>query len=180
MDREISIQNYLKKAWELRRKEKYGASRIVLEKARDLCEVEDYNNLARISHIEMQYEADHNNFERAMVLCKKATALYEKADNPGKIAHSIRHLADLQVEVNLLKDAVLNYREAISIYGKHGASNTAEMANALRGYAKVLELQNKIPGALNLWEKIKHIYSAYGFKEGIKEADLKISNLLKM
>ncbi|MEM9680231.1 MAG: tetratricopeptide repeat protein, partial [Bacteroidota bacterium] len=138
-DREELIQQLLNKAWELRRLEDYDSSRAALTSALNLCHKSDHDHLGRIYNIKMQYETDHDHFEKALPYCKTALSFYLQTQNPNKIAHATRHLADIQSELNQLDEAELNYSKAIDIYRYNIQASNGDFANALRGYALLLE-----------------------------------------
>lgn len=179
MNREVQINEYLDNAWFLRSRGEYIKSKKHLKSALDLCQDNDFSYLGRINHIYMQYEADHQDFEKAIHFCQIALSYYRKADIPDRIAHSMRHLADLQLELNLLDESKQNYLEAIEIYNKLKESNDGDMANALRGYCNCLERTGLFDQCVDFWRRILIIYEENNFQSGIKEAKDKIARLEK-
>ncbi len=92
MSYKSKITMLLEEAWKRRREKKYEDARALLIKARGLCEDDDYNSLGRIYHIYMQFDYDQGNLSKALELCHKSLALYHKANNSDKIAHSTSNL----------------------------------------------------------------------------------------
>jgi len=176
MTKKNIIEQLLEKAWKLRGEGNYDESIKVLSSAESLCELDDYYFLGRINHIRMQYEADKENYERAIEFCRLAISLYRKSKDLNKIAHSMRHLADLQLEINQLNDAEKNYMGTINIY-KNINANSSDFANALRGYALLLEKQNKISRAIDLWGEIVQLYKENNFNKGVQEGINKMNYL---
>ena len=177
MQRKQLIQEYLNDAWDLRRLGQYHNSKEVLVKAHKLCKEKDFELLGRVYHIYMQYEYDHEKYNEAVKFCRLAISFYVKGNNPNKIAHATRHLADLQLELNRLDKAEKNYLHAIDIYRKDPNTPKGDLANALRGYALVLEKGEKIAKAIEMWEEILHLYQDKGFQEGIDEASQRLKIL---
>lgn len=175
---ENNMTHLLSEAWQLRGIGNYEDSKRVLKSAEALCHPDDFYFLGRIYHIKMQYEADSDNYLKAIEYCKLAVSTYKKSKDSTKIAHSMRHLADLYLEINQLADAEVYYNKVLHIYESLKDVSHQDFANALRGYALLHEKQNKIAKAISLWEQITELYRkrnfAFGEQEGIKKVnDLK-------
>ena len=169
-----AIAKLLDEAWRRRREENYEDARALLIKARGLCEEDDYNSLARIHHIYMQFDYDQGNLSNALELCHKSLAFYHKANNSDKIAHSTRHIADLQCHLGDDTSSESNYRTAISIYKDNPDTQAGDLANALRGFAILLEKRGKIQEAITAWEEAKELYQAGHVQCGVDEAGRKL------
>ena len=125
----------------------------------------------------MQHEYDHDNLLKALEYNNKSISYYTKDKNLDKIAHSIRHRADLQKALGQFENAESNYLKAIRIYKEQLQAFNGNLANALRGYALVLEKRKRFKKAIMVWEEIKAIYAKHQFSEGTIEANHKISQL---
>ena len=99
MTEKPKIDKLLENIWTLRRKGKYGEVQLHLKDAERLCKEDYYNSLGRIFHIYMQVESDHDRYLKALELCKKSLSYYMKCDNLDKIAHSTRHVADMEFQL---------------------------------------------------------------------------------
>lgn len=150
-----------------------------VDEALFLCEGSNYEFLGRIYHIKMQFEADHDQFEKAVEFSKGSVAFYKKAGNTGRIAHATRHLADLQYKLGRWDSAEQNYKEALSIYRANSKSFKGDLANALRGFALLLEKKKAYNAAMKSWREAGEIYSEFGAQEGVEEARKKINELKK-
>ncbi|RZV54912.1 MAG: tetratricopeptide repeat protein, partial [Flavobacteriaceae bacterium] len=177
MEKDAKIQSHLEKAWGLRGVGKYDESKKALEMASSLCNTDDHSFLGRIQHIKMQYESDHDNYDKAIEFCRKAVSHYEKAKNHDRIAHSRRHLADLQVELGRLDEAELNYHEALDLYRNNDDTHIGDLINALRGYAILLGKQMKTTQAKKVWQEILQHYQDVGYKDAELDAIEKIRQL---
>ncbi len=177
MNASAVIQDLLTEAWAKRRVADYEAAKALVTQAQELCSADDFASLGRIYHIYMQFEADHNNLEEAIALCEQSVANYKKTGIPAKMAHSIRHLADLKRELGLAKEAVQNYRGAVEIYREQGDTSPGNLANALRGFALTLELVGEEEEAKAVWQEAKELYQACGLQAGVDEALQHIDDL---
>lgn len=179
MEREESIKLYLQEAWGLRRAGDYKSSREILEKAHKLCRDDDHMLKGRIYHIYMQYEYDHGNLEKAIEFCKSALSYYKMSGNKNLIAHSTRHLADLQLALDFLDEAEKNYAYALDIYRKDTNSHPGDIANTLRGFGMLMEKKMNFSKAIEVWKEVLNLYTKLGIKEGIDEAEQEIKKLEK-
>ncbi len=177
MANNLNINDLLEEAWVKRREEKYDDARHLVKEARRLCENDDYNSLGRIFHIYMQFESDHNNPSEALELCQKSLMYYKKAGNPDKVAHSTRHLADLERHLGYEADSERNYREAIGIYKGNSNTNKGDLANALRGFGLLLEKRGNTKEAIAVWKETKELYQACNLQDGVDEANQKLDSL---
>ena len=171
------IKHLLEEAWNKRREGNYQEAREHVKKAHDLAEGDDYNSLGRIFHIYAQFESDQDNFQKALELYQQSLGFYKKTNNSDKIAHSTRHIADIQRTLGQDADSEDNYREAIGIYRANSQTKTGDLANALRGFALVLEKRSKISEAKTTWEETKELYQASNIQAGVAEANQKLDSL---
>lgn len=172
-----NIKGLLEEAWNKRRVGNYEEARDLVKKAQELCKGDDYNSLGRIYHVYMQFESDHDNLPKALEFCQQSLGFYKKANNSARIAHSTRHLADLQRALGNDADSESNYREAISIYKADSQTRIGDLANALRGLALVLEKRSKVSQAKTAWEETKELYQACNLQAGVDEANRKLDSL---
>ena len=178
MTKTTTIKKLLEKAWKLRGEANYKESQKFLSKAESLCTKEDFYFMGRIHHIRMQYEADKDHFDKAIEYCHLSVLSYFKSKDYDRIAHSVRHLADLQMETGELSDSENNYIKSVGIYKSLEDCNKGDLANALRGYAQLQEKKGEFSEAMDLWQEIIHLYKECDFKAGEIEAINKL-NLLQ-
>lgn len=180
MATEKHISDYLVEACAKRRENDYDAAKKLVDEAYQLCEEDDYDHLGRVFHIYMQFESDHHNYEDALKLEHRALAYYQKGEDTGKIAHAIRHVADLQSQLGRTKEAVENYEKAIKTYRSPESNSDMDLANALRGYAIALEKSGEKKDALKTWKEVKGLYGKYDIQEGVDEASHSIQKIKKI
>lgn len=178
MTYERSIEEFLKNAWDLRREAKYDLANYALEKAQEHCKEDDYISRGRIFHIYAQFESDHDNPSRALKLLQRSLSFYKKTGSSIKIAHSTRHIADLERRIGDVEDSESNYRTSIDIYKSNKSTSKVDLANAIRGYALVLEKRGKIQEAIEAWKEARELYRACKLEEGVDEANLKLDSLI--
>lgn len=171
------IEELLEEAWNQRRVGNYKKARELVEQAELLTQDDDYNSLGRIFHVYAQFQSDHDDLHRALELYKRSLEFYRKANNPDKIAHSTRHIADNQRELGKDADSERNYREAVSIYKSTTQTYAGNLANALRGLALILESRSKIPEAIAAWEETKDLYRQCNLQDGVDEAQRNLDSL---
>ena len=173
------IESYLREAWTKRREVKYDEARQLLTQAHRLCDEADYQSLGRIFHVYAQFESDHDRHEKALAFCQQSVMNYEKAGNPDRIAHSTRHMADLQRELGQDANAAGNYRAALVLYRENPHTDKVDLANALRGFGLLLEKRNKMEEAITVWQETKELYLACNLQDGVDEANLRLEALAK-
>lgn len=125
----------------------------------------------------MQFDWDHEQLNQALAYCQQSLNYYKRANNRERIAHSTRHMADLQRHLNQYNESELNYRQAIEFYKSASSVHPGNLANTLRGFAILLELQEKFEEAINAWEETKELYLTCNLQEGVDEANQKLKAL---
>ena len=178
MTDKLNIKELLEEAWVKRRDGKYHEARHLAEEAQKLCKDDDYNSLGRIFHVYMQFESDHNDPSKALELCQQSLAYYKKGGDPDKVAHSTRHIADLERHLGYVDDSERNYREAIGIYKCNPNTNKRNLANALRGLGLLLENGGNTKEAIAVWKETKELYLACNLQEGVDEANRILGSLI--
>ena len=177
MTGKAKINSLLDEAWNQRRAQNLKEAHRLTEQAQNLCKKGEFNLLGRIFHIYMQLELDQHNLDKALAYGKKSSEFYKENNDLDKVAHSTRHIADLQRKLGKINDSLQSYTEAITIYKTNAEVNTLDLANALRGYALALAKNNKIDEAISAWEEAREIYEANNIQEGIDEASSELKSL---
>ena len=174
----MNIREILDEAWSKRRIGDYNGAKNLAKKAHERCADGDHNALGRIFHIYMQFESDNNHYVKALAYCQQSLGYYKKAGNIDKIAHSTRHIADLQRYLGQGVESESNYRKAINLYRKNPNTQKGDLANALRGFGIILENRKKLEEAKTTWEEVKKLYKDCNLPEGVDEANSRL-NFLK-
>jgi tetratricopeptide (TPR) repeat protein len=105
-----------------------------------------------------QIERDQGDIEASIQHYQQAASIYRALDNPLRLAHTIRHVADMLRESGQPNAALPCFEEALAIYRSHPARGTLDLANALRGYALLQTDFGKIPAAIELWKEAGTLY----------------------
>ena len=91
-------------------------------------------------------------------------------DAPERLAHTIRHVADIQRKLNLSSTAEANYAEALALYRAEPATGKLDLANALRGYALLREDTGDLAAARAMWLEARELYRALALQPGVDES----------
>lgn len=178
MSRDGEIRGLLAAAWKYRGRDDYDSARENVRKAEKLCEEEDdHLNLGRVFHIFAQFESDQEKYTEAFVHLRRSLEFYKMAGDPDRIAHSTRHVADLERKLGKLAESEADYGKAIEIYRSIPETDECDLANALRGYALVLELRRKNSEAVTVWKEVKDLYRVCGLQAGVDEAETRLRSL---
>jgi len=98
-------------------------------------------------------------------------------DEPLRLAHTVRHVADIQRGIGELEAARANYAEALAIYRAEPGTGKLDLANTLRGYGLLLEQMGENAAATAMWREAGALYAAVGVQVGVDEADRRVSLL---
>ena len=177
MNSNRNIHDLLSKAWQERRESNFEEARALVIKAHKICGEEDYASLGRIFHIYRQLEADQEQWEKALEYSQQSVQYYEKAQMPDLLAHSTRHLADLQREMGVLEQSEKNYRNALAIYRSQADIHPSTLANALRGFGLLLEASGKKEEAIAVWTETQALYETCSMAAGVAEAQQRLEAL---
>ena len=129
-----------------------------------------YTDLGRV-------ERDLRETGAALLHYEEAAAVYRKLDDPLRLAHTVRHVADILRESGQLEPAGSSYREALEIYRAHPETPPLDLANAIRGYALLQEELGQKQKAVSLWRAARELYAAVNVQAGVDESDRRIERL---
>jgi tetratricopeptide (TPR) repeat protein len=88
-------------------------------------------------------------------------------------------MADLMLHLDRLESAEKEYLQVIQIYRSVANFHEMDLANALRGYALLLEKKNKSKEAVIAWKEARGLYDKYKIAEGVQEADQHFSETIR-
>jgi tetratricopeptide (TPR) repeat protein len=132
--------------------------------------------LARALMLLGQIERDTAHRETALQLYEEAAVISREVDQPLRVAHTVRHLADLHCEMGTLDVAEGFYNESLEIYRGERDASPGDLANAVRGFAVMKESAGASEEARVLWEEARTLYSALGLEEGVEECNARLSD----
>ena len=126
--------------------------------------------------IEQAYvERKEGNPSLALDLYQNAAEALRPLDEPLRLAHTIRHIADIQRGLNLSEQAHTNYAEALAIYRAQPLTSKLDLANTLRGFALLSQSIGDIPAASSMWTEARELYRAVAVQAGVEEADRRLT-----
>jgi tetratricopeptide (TPR) repeat protein len=131
-------------------------------------EISDAEELNRSA----QAKRNSGDISGAASLYEQALLILRKQDRPGRLAYTLRHLADIHSELGKFQKAKREIEEAISKYRDTPYGSPLDLANALRISALNAERQTA-----QLWREAKEIYTSLNIPAGTDEAQLHIEHL---
>jgi tetratricopeptide (TPR) repeat protein len=126
-----------------------------------------------------QIERDLHNNEEALRLYEEALEIYRALNDPLKVAHTVRHVGDILRHLERFAAAATSYAEALRIYRAHPGTRPLDLANALRGLARLKEALGENAEAKTLWEEAGTLYAAVNVESGVAESARKVAMLGK-
>ena len=174
MSRSQKIAQLLDEAWRTRGDADCERGRQFVDEAAGLCREDDHESLGRVAHVYGQFERDQGNREGALRFYREGYNHYAAVNHAEKMAHSLRHVADVRRD---LGDAERDFRLAIQMYRDLDSAPAHPLANALRGFAMLLERVGKCEEALQAFEEAYRLYVQVGNAPGIEEMGRKVKQL---
>ena len=182
-----AISTLLSRARRVRFKNPADAKRELVEAVALARRSKDQLQLAQALTALGQIERDlhHSNevlhhYEEAAAIYRLADhrlADYRAADTPLKLAHTIRHIADIHRHEGRMEPAESCYQEALAIYRAHAETQPLDLANALRGFALLKEITGDKQTANSLWEEAGKLYASVNVEAGVAESQRRVALL---
>lgn len=177
MPRKQKIVQLLDEAWRTRGDADYERGKRLVAEAAGLCREDDHESLGRVAHVYGQFERDRGNREGALHFYREGYNHYVAANHAEKMAHSLRHVADVRRDLGDAAAAERDFRLAIQIYRDLDPTPAHPLANALRGFAMLLERIGRNDEALRVFEEAHRLYVQVGNAPGIEEMGRKVKQL---
>jgi tetratricopeptide (TPR) repeat protein len=117
------------------------------------------------------------NLPEAREFYAEAARLYREQNDSLAYAHTIRHIADIHRKEGSFSEARPLYEEALELYRDNHDTKLLDLANAIRPYAMLLEVQGDQESAINFWKEASHLYGSLRIDEGVSECDTHLSKL---
>jgi tetratricopeptide (TPR) repeat protein len=93
---------------------------------------------------------------------------------PQRLAHTVRHVADIERQMGSLDAAEADYFEALAIYRDDSRTGKLDLANTLRGYALLREARGDLKAASEMWSEAGKLYADVGVQAGVDEAERRV------
>lgn len=107
----------------------------------------------------------------------EAAEIYRSAGDPLRLAHTIRHVADILQDEAHPDLAEPLYHEALGLYRRNEGTPPLDLANAIRGLAVLKSGTGEAEEARQLWAEARDLYAAVGVEAGVKEASRRLAQL---
>lgn len=142
---------------------------------------------AAVYHAEAEQLRRAGDLEGALVRQRRAVALWRELGDPAPLAHAVRHIADMLVELGRAGEASEPIAEMLALYRQASGAPPLDVANALRSAAVHAEAIGDSDSAEAFWLKARQRYAALDelFEKltgqpgnpGVEEADRRINAL---
>lgn len=124
-----------------------------------------------------QIERDLDCNDAALQYYEEAAAIYRPAGDALKLAHTIRHIADIHRHAGRYELAEPGYVESLHLYRNLEKTPPLDLANALRGWALLKEATGKIKEARGLWQEARGLYADVHVQAGVAESSRRLDLL---
>jgi len=124
-----------------------------------------------------QIERDLKNTGAALQHYTEAVDISRGPATPLRLAHTVRHLADIFREDGSIESARPLYEEALKIYREHPDTPPLDLANAIRGFALLRGSAGENDESRILWEEARTLYKSVNVQAGVDESDAQIARL---
>jgi len=114
-----------------------------------------------------QIERDLGEIPAALQHHREAADHYRTLNQPLALAHTVRHIADIQLENGDLAPAASNYDEALLIYRDYPETKPLDLANTLRGYALLKGATAHPEAAIASWHEARMLYEQAATQTGL-------------
>ncbi|MFT4113494.1 tetratricopeptide repeat protein [Silvibacterium sp.] len=174
-----SVEELMTNGYEARRDDRLEDARQCFAQAVALSRVSPHTqkDLARSLNGLAQIERDEGRNEHAQRCYEEASALLRQIDEPLRLAHTIRHLADVLRHRDDTAAAEASYAEALALYRSNPDTPPLDLANLLRGYALLKTNMGQRSEAASLWSEAGALYKGCGIEAGAAESRRQIEML---
>jgi tetratricopeptide (TPR) repeat protein len=117
------------------------------------------------------------NYDEAIRVYEEAASLCRDLGDSLLLAHTLRHIGDIQHEAGRPKLAETMYAEALEIYRRERPS-TLDLANAIRPYAVLKEEIGATAEAERMWEEAHDLYAKANVPPGAAESAVRLARLM--
>jgi uncharacterized protein HemY len=161
-----------------RRQHHLDEARNRLREALECCAGTEDPRLVAELHAELAYvERAHKNDQGAEEHYRQATEMFRKLNDALRLAHNMRHLADVLREAGKPAEAAPLYSESIEIY-RRNSEYPLQLADAIRGQALMQGDLGEVGESLQSWAEAKALYQLVGVADGVAESKQRISVLM--
>jgi tetratricopeptide (TPR) repeat protein len=134
-------------------------------------------DLARALTALGQIERDMDHTETALTYYQEAADIYGAEGDLMRLAHTIRHVADIHQDAGRMLKAEPLYQEALRLYRNDGRTGPLDLANTIRGLAISKEHAGQFEQAKILWAEAKTLYMGVNVRQGVAESSRRLASL---
>jgi tetratricopeptide (TPR) repeat protein len=171
------IENLLERVRQLRRTNKPDQIPSLIKRAYGLCENGDAFSLGKIHSLQAQFMRDQGALIESKKYYNQALDCFEKLNLETTVAHTLRHIADVERELGEVDDANDHYQKALNMYRSGADTSPLDLANALRGYALLHEDMDHKEKAKAMWKEAMMLYQKSKISEGVQECESHLAKL---
>jgi tetratricopeptide (TPR) repeat protein len=171
------VESLMQQALQARREHRLEDAKRDWAQAVELCRAESQAELARALTGLAQIESDLGNGGASLTLYEEAAGIYRAEGNSLKLAHTIRHVADIHRRERRYELAHASYTEALSLYREHPEASQLDLANALRGFAILQDDAGRGYEARALWQAARELYASVYVEAGVAESTRRLERL---
>ncbi len=169
---EEKVYGLLEQVRAFRRSEDYPDAWERLAMAKDICPKDRHDLQGGLAAMTGQLFRDQGNLQLAIDAYKDALDQFEQHGDQLRVAHTLRHLAEIKEEVDDIEAARDDYEECKKLYEGKVEASKMDLANFYRAYALFLEKDGAAkPNVADFWERARDIYAEFGIEEGVKECE---------
>lgn len=168
---ESELRELLEEAWRKRAEGNITGTRELLKTVEASVAATDFLHLGRVFHIYAQLESDEGHDRDAIPLLRKSLSNYVKSGHENRIAHSTRHIADVQRRIGSNSESEVKYLKALEIYDQLESPCDLDIGNLRRGLALLHEKMGKLNKAQESWQAARDIYEKLSLTAGVGESD---------
>lgn len=122
-----------------------------------------------------QAERDLGNAGAALACYAEAAAVQRALGDADRVAHNLRHMADIHADAGGYDAALPLYEEALAVYRAQTATTPLDLANALRGMAVAVEVLQGREAARALWGEARDLYRGESIEAGVRECERRLA-----
>ena len=124
-----------------------------------------------------QLHRDAGDPASALPLFEEAVTHCQQLRDQPQMAHALRHLGEVHLELRSFDRAQQLLRDALRLYRGLEEASPLDLANAVRPLASCLERQGADDEASASWTEARDLYASLGIEAGVVECDAAIARL---
>ncbi|WNJ20140.1 tetratricopeptide repeat protein [Pontibacter sp. G13] len=170
----MDISELFQHAWMARYAGDYDKALAMTQQVETLASPHDYAVLGRVEHFYRQFAVDRDDLTTAWGHSEASVSHYRQAGLPDRLAHALRHQAELAQVTGRVELAGSLFREALTLYRAQTHPYAGDLANALRAYGVWLGEHGPEKESREVWQEVRDLYQSVGLEQGVEEAEARL------